>query len=194
MLDPVRLRNAVLLLIDLQHAIDHPDWGVRNNMQAEENIQTLLAAWRERAWPVWHVRHDSVDPASPYRPGQPGHDFKADTGPNPGETVIAKQTNSAFIGTGLEVKLREAGHTTLVVVGVITNNSVEATVRMAGNLGFETVLAADGCYTFGRTDWNGVFRDAEAVHALSLANMDGEYCTVGTTAEILAAVPETRET
>ena len=57
----------------------------------------------------------------------------------PGETVIAKRTNSAFIGTDLESRLRAAGVETLIVAGVITNNSVEATVRMAGNLGFDDV-------------------------------------------------------
>lgn len=52
--------------------------------------------------------------------------------------MIQKRTNNAFIGTNLEARLRAEGHDTLVVVGVITNNSVEATVRMAGNLGFAT--------------------------------------------------------
>ncbi|MBI3113180.1 MAG: isochorismatase family protein, partial [Rhodospirillales bacterium] len=70
----------------------------------------------------------------------------------------------------------------------ITNNSVEATVRMAENLGFSTYLVADGCFTFGRTDWNGTPRSAEDVHAMSLANLDGEYCTVVTAAALLAAV------
>jgi len=94
------------------------------------------------------------------------------------ETVIAKQTNSAFIGTDLEKRLRSAGHAALVVAGVITNNSVEATVRMAGNLGFVTWLAEDACFTFGRKDWNGTWRTPEEIHAMSLANLDGEYCTV----------------
>ena len=64
------------------------------------------------------------------------------------------------------------------MVGVITNNSVEATVRMAGNLEFATYLVPDGCFTFDRTDWNVTPRRAEEVHAMSLANMDGECCTV----------------
>ena len=102
-----------------------------------------------------------------------------------GELVIPKRTNSAFIGTDLEARLRAGGHDSLVVVGVITNNSVEATVRMAGNLGFSAYLVADGCFTFDRTDWNGTLRSAEDVHALSLANLHGEYCTVVETTALL---------
>jgi len=78
--------------------------------------------------------------------------------------------------------LRAAGHGTLIVCGVITNNSVESSVRMAGNLGFKTYLAADACYTFPRLDWNGQLWSAEQVHALSLANLHGEYCTMANTA------------
>jgi nicotinamidase-related amidase len=126
-----------------------------------------------------------MEPKSHYRPGQPGNDFKPETKPLPGETVIAKQTNSAFIGTGLDALLHHAGHTALVVAGVITNNSVEATVRMAGNLGFAAWLVEDACFTFGRKDWNGTPRSAEEVHALSLANLDGEYCTVIATDAVL---------
>ncbi|MGH6661782.1 MAG: cysteine hydrolase family protein [Rhodospirillales bacterium] len=172
-------------MIDLQKAIDHPSWGQRNNPSAEERIGKLLKRWRNRGWPVWHVRHDSIDPESHYRPGQPGNQFKPEVAPLPGEPVLPKRTNSAFIGTDLEERLRAGGHECLVVVGVITNNSVEATVRMAGNLGFSTYLVADGCFTFGRTDWNGTPRNAEEVHAMSLANLDGEYCTVVTAAALL---------
>lgn len=178
-------QGAVLLLIDLQKAIDHPDWGVRNNPSAEERIVRLLTRWRAEKWPVWHVQHDSLEPASHFRPGQPGHDFKPEVAPLPGEPVISKRTNNAFIGTGLEDRLRAGGHTTLVVVGVITNNSVEATVRMAGNLGFDTCLVEDGCFTFGRADWNGRLWSAEEVHAISLANLDGEYCTVVSADQLL---------
>ncbi|KUZ67901.1 isochorismatase [Burkholderia ubonensis] len=170
--------GAVLLLIDLQRAIDHPSWGERNNPHAESQVRRLLDHWRSQGWPVWHVRHDSTNPESHYRPGQPGHAFKPEAAPVAGEPVIPKQTNSAFIGTDLEARLRAGGHDALVVAGVITNNSVEATVRMAGNLGFRTWLVADGCFTFGRPDWNGTPRSADDVHAMSLANMHSEYCTV----------------
>jgi nicotinamidase-related amidase len=184
--DPLApLPNAVLLLIDLQQAIGHPDWGSRNNPQAEARAARLLAYWRARGWPVIHVRHDSREPGSHYRPGQPGNLFKPEVMPLPGETVLPKETNSAFIGTGLEARLRAGGHTALVVAGVSTSNSVEATVRMAGNLGFDVRLVEDACFTFARLDWNGTMRSAEEVHAMSLANLDGEYCRVVTADRLL---------
>ena len=177
--------TPALVIIDVQKAIDHPSWGRRNNPQAEANIAAMLAGWRERGLPIYHIRHDSVEPRSHYRPGQPGNDFKPEAQPLPDETIVVKQTNSAFIGTDLESRLRGAGHTVLIVAGVITNNSVEATVRMAGNLGFTTYLVEDACFTFDRADWNGTRRTAEEVHAMSLANLHREYCFVVRTADIL---------
>lgn len=58
---------------------------------------------------------------------------------------------------------------------------------MAGNLGFDTYLVADSCFTFARTDWNGTPRSADDVHAMSLANLDHEYCTVVTTDVLLSS-------
>ncbi len=183
--------DAALLIVDLQKAIDDQRWsrlGPRNNPQAEANVAALLAAWRRDGRPVVHIRHDSTDPASTYRPGGPGHAFKEEAMPLPGETVIGKAVNSAFIGTRLDEWLRGRGIGTLVVAGVITNNSVEATVRMAGNLGYDVRLVADACFTFAKLDRSGRLRTADEVHDLSLANMDGEYATVVETAEVLRKV------
>jgi nicotinamidase-related amidase len=184
------LSQTVLLVIDVQKAIDaryHAAEGPRNNPNAEENIARLLAAWRYARRPIIHIRHDSTSATSAYRPGQEGNEFKHEVAPAAGETVIAKRTNSAFIGTGLEHLLRESGFTTLLVAGVSTNNSVEATVRMAGNLGFQTYLVADACFTFARRDFHGRLRTADEVHSMSLANLNDEYCAVLDTATALAA-------
>ena len=180
--------SAALLIIDVQRAIDHPSWGVRNHPVADQRIADLLDWWRQRRMPIYHVRHDSVEPRSTYRPGQPGHEFKPEAAPRPDEPVIPKSTSSAFVNTGLEARLRGAEQAVLVVAGVITNNSVEATVRHTGCLGFNVYLAEDACFTFGRPDWNGVPRSADEIHAMSLANLHGEYCTVTTPAEIRASL------
>jgi nicotinamidase-related amidase len=180
--------NSALLLIDLQRAIDDPSWGPRNNPRAEANVARLLSKWRELQIPIIHVRHDSIEPRSTFRPGQIGNEFKSEARPLPGETVVAKQTNSAFIGTNLETMLREHGQTTLVIVGVSSSNSVEATVRMVGNLGFQTYMVEDATFTFDKKDWHGRLRTADEVHAMSLANLDGEYCRVVGTDWVLSNV------
>ncbi|HEX9986136.1 MAG TPA: cysteine hydrolase family protein [Thermoanaerobaculia bacterium] len=180
------MNAPALIVVDVQKAIDDPSWGDdRNNPDAEQKIAALLHFWRSRRWPVVHVRHASVEPRSTYQPGQRGFEFKDEVTPLPGERVIEKTTNSAFIGTGLESELRAARIETVVICGVITNNSVEATARMAGNLGFTTFVASDATATFGRPDFEGRWRTSAEVHAMSLANLDGEYATVINTGELL---------
>ena len=178
-------QSAALLLIDMQKAIDDPSWGVRNNPDAEENVRLLLAHWRATSRPVIHVRHVSRLPDSTYRDGQPGVEFKYIAQPLPGEPVVTKHTPCAFIGTALEAMLRERGINDVVIAGVITNNSVEATARVAGDLGFRTIVSSDATFTFGRADYRGVFRSADDVHAMSLANLQGEYAAILTSEEII---------
>lgn len=182
---------GALVIIDMQNAIRHPPWaseGPRNNRNAELAALRLIEEWRTKTWPIYHVKHDSVEPQSTYRPGQPGNAFLPGFEPLPDELVIAKHTGSAFTATPLEALLRARGQDALVIAGVITNNSVEATVRHAGTLGFDVTLAEDACFTFARRDWSGRLRTAQEVHDLSLANLDGEYCRVSTSAAILSGI------
>jgi nicotinamidase-related amidase len=179
---------TALILIDLQRAIDDPRWaaeGPRNNPGAETAAAALLARWRELGWPIAHVRHDSTEPNSTYRPDRPGNVFKPETSPHPGELIFPKQVNSAFIGTDVDRYLRDIGVATLVVLGVITNNSLEATVRNAGNLGYAVLVPEDCCFTFAKRDLRGKLWPAEDVHALSLANLNGEYATITSSSAIL---------
>lgn len=184
--------RTALVLIDLQRAVDDPRWarhGPRNNPAAEQAAAALLGRWRRLGWPIVHIRHDSTKPDSAYKPGGPGHPFKPEVAPAAHETIIAKQVNSAFIGTDLDRHLRDIEAPALVILGVITNNSLEATVRNAGNLGHRVFVPEDACFTYGWRDLRGRIWAAEDVHALSLANMSGEYATIANSADILAAVP-----
>ena len=177
--------NAALLIIDVQKAIDHPNWGRRNNPHAEENIGRPLTAWRKAEKLIIHVRHLSNEPVSTYRLGQEGCEFKPEVQPRDDEHILIKHTNNAFVGTDLDVLLRGRGIFTVVICGVITNNSVEATARMAGDLGLETYVVSDATATFDRVDFSGKHHAAEEVHAMSLANLQGEYATILSTEEII---------
>ena len=158
-------KNAALILIDQQQGILHPRLGPRNNPDAELRMLELLSCWR----------------------GQSGVQVQERFRPLPGEKPIQKQVPDAFCGTGLETHLRGAGIGQLVIVGVATNNSVESTARTAGNLGFDTWVAEDACYTFDKADFFGNARSAAEVHGMSLGNLHGEYATVVSVKRILAA-------
>ncbi|HEY2030453.1 MAG TPA: cysteine hydrolase family protein [Myxococcales bacterium] len=182
-------KNAALILIDLQQGFDDLKyWGARNNPSAEANAAKLLQVFRRDGRPLFHVQHRSTTPVSPLRPGQPGCDFKPEVRPLPGEPVIGKQVNSAFIGTDLESRLRAAGIGTLVLAGLTTPHCVSTTTRMAGNLGFRAVVAADACAANEQTGHDGRRHDAETVHALALASLHREFAEVAETAVILQAL------
>jgi nicotinamidase-related amidase len=179
---------GTLLVIDMQRGFDDPRWGRRNNPALEERASEVLRAWRANARPVMHVRHMSTDPASPLRPRQPGNDFKAATAPRPGEVVIEKRVNSAFIGTSLLEDLRRAGCQALTIVGLTTNHCVSTTARMAGNLGFDTCVVSDATATFDRVGPDGAQHRAEEIHAIALSDLHGEFATVLDTAAVMAAL------
>ncbi|MGN6649813.1 cysteine hydrolase family protein [Trinickia sp.] len=180
--------NAALLIIDMQNGINRPALGRRNNPDAERNIGFLLDAWRSAGRPIVHVRHISRSPESIFWPGQSGAEFQPRFTPLAGEHVIEKNVPDAFAQTGLERWLHVRGIGQVVIVGVITNNSVEATARSAGNLGFDAIVASDAAFTFDLRDLNGRLWPAEDVHALSLANIAMDYAAVRTTKEIVGAV------
>ena len=178
--------DAALILIDIQQGFDDLDyWGPRNNPSAEANAAKLLRSWRDNGRPVFHVQHLSTTPTSPLRPGQPGCEIKQEVRPLPGEPIIGKDVNSAFIGTDLETQLRDSGIKTVVIAGLTTAHCVSTTTRMAGNLGFKVLLVADACASNAQTGYDGKTYDAETVHALALASLHGEFAQVMETAEIL---------
>lgn len=179
---------SALLCIDVQQGFDAPVFGQRNNPDAEDHIARLLGVWRQLGWPVIHVQHCSTEPTSPFRPELPGCAFKPQALPLDGEPVFRKTVNSAFIGTGLEAYLHEHGIQRLVIVGLTTDHCVSTTTRMAGNLGFDVRLVEEATATFERTDRTGHHYSAQAMHAINLASLDGEFCAVVSIETVLAEV------
>jgi len=183
--------KTCLLLIDVQVGVNVFEYwggrdGRRNNPDAEQNMQALLAAFRSAGRQIAFTVHDSREANSPLK-------LSLDTGaqlaglePATTDIVVVKDVNSGFIGTSLEIQLRRAGIQRLVVAGFFTNICVETTVRMAGNLGFDTYLVADACATTNRVGPDGIDHDPELVHQMSVASMHGEFCTAISSEDALA--------
>ena len=180
--------NAALIIIDVQKAFNHPSWGERNNLSAEENIAQLITAWRASARPLFHVHHHSQSSAGLFRPTEPGFSPKLEAEPQPGEPIIYKRVNSAFIATDLESRLRSASIRTLIIVGLTTDHCVSTTTRMAGNLGFDTHLVSDATATFERLGPNGVHYTAQQMHDSALASLHEEFARIVTTRGVLESL------
>ncbi len=177
--------NAALIIVEVQNGFDAPQWGRRNNPQAELNIQRLLEAWRKSRMPVFYIQHCSQVAGSPLRPGTPGNRIKEIIAPLNGEPIVTKTVNSAFIGTDLESQLKRKNIETLVVVGITTDHCVSTTARMGGNMGFDVYVVSDATATFDRAGPDGKLYKAEEIHAVNLASLDKEFATVVDTKNIL---------
>lgn len=178
--------TPTLVVIDVQRAFDDPAWGARNNPGAEARIAEALAAWRARGAPVIHVRHESADPGGLFVAGTERFAFKPEAEPLPGEPVVTKTVNSAFIGTDLEARLRSAGAAPVVLAGLTTDHCCSTTARMAGNLGFDTWVLGDAMATFDRRTPAGEVLPADLIHRTALASLHGEFAEVLPTGEAVA--------
>ena len=65
--------------------------------------------------------------------------------PRPSEAVFDKIAMSAFVGTPLEMALRDSGLGAFAIAGIALEVGIEPTVRHATDLGFLPVVVADAC-------------------------------------------------
>lgn len=184
-LNPLR---TALIPIDVQQGFDYPPWGRRNNPAMETNGQRLLAAWRARGLPLIHVRHDSVVEGSSLQAAHPGNAFRAGFDPLPGEALVSKSVNAAFIGTDLDLRLRRLGVDCVVLFGISTDMCVSTTARVAANLGYRTIVVADACACFDLHDERGRTIAADDIARAHLATLRAEFAEVVDTDATIAAL------
>lgn len=181
------LETPALLLVDIQKGFDEPEFfgGERNNPNAEQQARLLLNHWRDKKWPLFHIKHCSLQKGSPLTEGLPGNDHKDEVAPLPGEPVIRKHVNSAFIGTTLKEQLDAMGIRYVVIAGLTTPYCVSTTARMAGNLGYHTIVISDATAAFRTKGPDGQIYDPQLVHELSLATLHDEFATILSTEELM---------
>ena len=182
------LMNTALLIIDMQSASNDPQLGRRNNPDAELRTLDLLQAWRKAQKPVIHICHVSKSPGAVVLPRQPRSEFQVALTPLAQEHWLEKSVPDAFSSGALKRWLRMKRIQSLVICGVVTNNSVEATARSAACLGFDVSVVSDAVFTFDLVDLSGRLWRAEDIHAISLSNLAMNYAKIVTAKEVLQLI------
>ena len=139
--------KKALLLVDIQN--DYFPGGRMELVGMEEaasQTQALLAAFRRRQWPTYHIQHVSIRKgATFFLPDTPGVQIHACIAPRLGETVISKHFPNSFRDTGLKERLAAAGVGVLVICGAMSHMCIDASTRAAVDHGFSCVVIHDAC-------------------------------------------------
>jgi biuret amidohydrolase len=98
--------------------------------------------------------------------GTPGVDISSELAPAPGEHVIKKHRSSGFVGTDLDIILREGGVDTVIIAGTTTEHCCHATARDAMFRNDRVVFLSDATATDDDPDrgW-GAMPAADVHHA-----------------------------
>ncbi len=137
---PIR---SALLIIDMQVGLFH---GAESPYQAGrllDNIRLLIGKARQDNIPIFAVRHTGPK-GSPIEAGSPNWQLLPELGLDDArDTLFDKSKPSCFHGTQLLQCLTETGITQLVIAGMKTQYCIDTNCRIAADLGFNPVLAAD---------------------------------------------------
>ena len=178
--------STALIVVDVQKGFDDEEfWGPRNNPECEDNVERLIAAWREQDWPIVFVRHSSRHPSSPLAPSSPGYAFKDMITGEP-DLLITKTVHSAFYGdVDLDAWLTEHEISGVAVCGIQTNMCCETTARMASDLGYEMIFVIDATHTFDLATSTRKVHMARQISRFTALTLEADFGNVMRTAELV---------
>ena len=182
--------GTALLVIDMQmHMADRTASGrPRCNPDAEKHVASLLALFRAKGMPVFHVMHHDIDPASSFHKGMHEAEPMPCALPMANEPVFWKTGSSGFSGTGLDSALRRAGISRIVLVGAVAAYCITSTTRAGHDLGFEIVLPGDALLGFDLPAHGNGRIDADTALQVTLATLGSDFAQVVTTDQVAALV------
>ena len=179
--------KTALILVDIQN--DYFPGGkmeLEGSLAASLKAQELLAFFRQRQAPVFHIQHVAIRPgASFFLPGTPGVEIHGSVMPLAGEVVFQKHYPNSFRDAPLLAALHTGQIYELVICGMMTHMCIDSTTRSANDLGFDCRVAGDACAT-RQLSLSGQTIPAAAVHLAFLAALNGSFARVLSTAEIIS--------
>jgi nicotinamidase-related amidase len=94
---------------------------------------------------AWQRARSVADVKPSFPRDSPQFQIVPELAPRASEGVLDKIAMSAFVGTPLELALRDCGLASFAIVGIALEVGIEPTVRHATDLGFLPVVVADAC-------------------------------------------------
>ena len=94
---------------------------------------------------AWQRARTVADVRPSFPRDSPQFQIVPELAPRASEAIFDKLAMSAFVGTPLEMALRDCGLGAFAVVGIALEVGIEPTVRHATDLGFLPVVVADAC-------------------------------------------------
>jgi nicotinamidase-related amidase len=171
--------KQALILIDIQN--DYFKGGSMECVDMEQaalNAKKLLAEFRRKQYPVFHIQHIMKRPGATFLlPGTDGVEINELVAPLPGESVITKHFPNSFRDTSLLRELESAGTEEVVICGAMTQMCVDATTRAAFDYGFGCTVVGDACATRDLKH-EGETIEAHKVHAAFMAALSVPYAKV----------------
>ena len=176
-LNPAKIKDACLVLIDMQNEYREGPIAVTGADQAVANAVQLLEAARAQGAPLFHIAHRGRAGGLFDRDADRGQ-IVAPLSPLSGETVIEKQLPNAFSGTELAEQVKATGRSELILCGFMTHMCVSSTARAALDLGFRITVDASACATRDLPDGNGGVISAAVVHNVALAELSDRFAVI----------------
>ncbi len=108
-----------------------------------------------------------------------GGEIRPEFAPRPGEIVAQEHwCSSGFANTDLDLQLKKYGIHKLIVIGLIAHTCVEATVRLAAELGYEVTVVRDATADYSD----------EEMHAALDVNLPNYANAIVTTNEVVDSI------
>jgi nicotinamidase-related amidase len=174
---PARLRDACLVLIDMQNEYCSGPVAATDVESAIDAARELLSAARSCGAPVFHVVHK----------GRPGMLFDRDAergqiipalAPLPDEIIIEKPFPNSFAGTDLDEFLLATGRKQLILAGFATHMCISSTARAAVDHGYRATVAADACAARDLPDGRGGVVPASTIHQIALVELSDRFAAI----------------
>ncbi|MCA1026932.1 cysteine hydrolase [Cytobacillus kochii] len=179
--------STALIIVDIQNDyFPNGKMELSNPVKAASNAAKVLKWFRQNNKDnIFHVQHIASNPGLGFfLPNTEGVQLNETVLPLEHESIIIKHAPNSFFKTELERKLREKRVTKLVIVGMMTHMCIDATVRGAVEIGFETTLIEDACATRGLS-YQDKAVPAEQVHFAFVSALNGMYANVISTEDFL---------